>query len=146
MVTAKMIAAASVEANFMSCFFTQVGSFYGLRMGIYTPGPAVDTLIAQTEVCTQTPALGICTMPLTRDGNGNPLTETLYLDPNTSYMPAVIIKANATNLAAYEGISTNPPNHFGRYDSWNAQAPSNLMPLTASFSQSNTFPWLAISK
>ena len=141
-----MIAAASVEANYMSCFFTQVGSFYGLRMGIYTPGPAGDTLIAQTEVCTQTPALGICTMPLTRDGAGNLLTETLYLDPNTGYMPAVIIKANATNLAAYEGISTNPPNHFGRYDSWNATAPTNLMPLTAAFSQSNTFPWLAISK
>lgn len=144
--SSRVIAAAGVEANFMSCFFTQVGTFYGLRMGIYTPGPAGDTLIAQTEVRTMTPALGICTMPLTRDGNGNPLTETLYLDPNTSYMPAIIIKANATNLAAYEGISTNPPNHFGRYDSWNAPAPTNLMPATASFSQSNTFPWLAISK
>ena len=144
--SSRVIAAASVEANFMSCFFTQVGTFYGLRMGIYTPGPAGDTLIAQTEVCTMTPALGVCTMPLTRDGSGNLLTETLYLDPNTSYMPAVIIKANATNLAAYEGISTNPPNHFGRYDSWNATAPTNLMPLTAAFSHGNTFPWLAISK
>lgn len=144
--SSRVIAAASVEANYMSCFFTQVGTFYGLRMGIYLPGPAGDTLVAQTEVCTDTPPLGICTMPLTRDGSGNLLTETLYLDPNTSYMPAVIIKANATNLAAYEGISTNPPNHFGRYDSWNATAPTNLMPLTAAFSQSNTFPWLAISK
>ena len=144
--SSRVIAAASVEANYMSCFFTQVGSFYSLRMGIYTPGPAGDTLIAQTEVCTSTPSLGICTMPLTMDGAGNLLTEKLYLDPNTSYMPAVIIKANGTNLAAYEGISTNPPNHFGRYDSWNAQAPTNLMPATASFSQSNTFPWLAISK
>lgn len=85
-------------------------------------------------------------MPITRDGAGNLLTETLYLDPNTSYMPAVIIKANATNLAAYEGISTNPTNPFGRYDSWNAPAPSNLMPATASFSPSNTFPWMAVSK
>ena len=144
--SSRVIPAASVEANFMSCFFTQVGTFYGLRMGIYTPGPSGDTLIAQSEVCTQTPSLGICTLPITRDGAGNLLTETLYLDPNTSYMPAVIIKANATNLAAYEGISTNPPNHFGRYDSWNAPAPTNLMPSTASFSQSNTFPWLAISK
>lgn len=144
--SSRVIAAASVEANFMSCFFTQVGTFYGLRMGIYTPGPEGDTIIAQTEVCTMTPSLGICTMPLTRDGNGNPLTEKLYLDPNTGYIPAVIIKANATNLAAYGGISTNPPNHFGRYDSWNAPAPTNLMPATASFSQSNTFPWLAISK
>lgn len=144
--SSRVIAAASVEATFMSCFFTQVGTFYGLRMGIYTPGPAGDTLIAQTDECTMTPALGICTMPLTRDGAGNPLTETLYLDPNTSYMPAVVIKANATNLAAYEGISTNPPNHFGRQDGWNAPAPTNLMPMTAAFSQSNTFPWLAISK
>lgn len=144
--SSRVIPAASVEAKYMSCFFTQVGTFYGLRMGIYTPGPAGDTLIAQTEVCTNTPSLGICTMPLTRDGAGNLLTEKLYLDPNTSYMPAVVLKANATNMAAYEGISTNPPNHFGRYDSWNAPAPTNLMPSTASFSQSNTFPWLAISK
>lgn len=144
--SSRVIAAASVEANFMSCFFTQVGTFYSLRMGIYTPGPAGDTLIAQTEVYTNTPSIGVFTLPITRDGAGNLLTDHLYLDPNTNYMPAIIIKANATNLAAYEGISTNPPNHFGRYDSWNAPAPTNLMPATASFSQSNTFPWLAISK
>lgn len=144
--SSRVIAAASVEANFMSCFFTQMGTFYSLRMGIYTPGPAGDTLIAQTEVYTNTPSIGVFTLPITRDGAGNLLTDHLYLDPNTNYMPAIIIKANATDMAAYEGISTNPPNHFGRYDSWNAPAPTNLMPATASFSQSNTFPWLAISK
>ena len=74
---------------------------------------------------------------------GNPEAEIIA----AGHTPLALSTApNATNLAAYEGISTNPPNHFGRYDSWNAPAPSNLMPATASFSQSNTFPWLAISK
>lgn len=145
--SARVIPAALVEANYISCFATQIGTYYGLRMGIYTPGPSGDTLIAQTDNLTTTPSTGIITLPLVYDAAGNALTEPLVLQPNASYMLAAVIKANACNFASYTGISTNPPNHFGRKDDWNAQSPiTNLMPVTAGFSQTNTFLWMSVSK
>lgn len=144
--SARVIPAANVEANYISCFATQIGTYYGLRMGIYTPGPAGDTLIAQTANLTTTPSTGIITLPLLYDAAGNVLTSPITLDPNTSYMLAAVIKANACNFASYTGISTNPPNHFGRKEDWNAPAPTNLMQTTASYSQTNQFIWMSVSR
>lgn len=144
--SARIITAAEVESNYLSCFATQIGTFYGLRMGIYLPGPAGDTLIAQTANLATTPSSGIITLPIIYDASGNALTTPITLQSNTSYMLAAVINANACNFASYTGISTNPPNHFGRKDDWNAPAPTNLMQATASYSQTNQFIWMSVSK
>jgi hypothetical protein len=85
-------------------------------------------------------------LPILYDATGAVLTTPLQLQPNTSYMLASVIKANGCQFAAYTGISTNPPNHFGRKDDWNAPAPTNLMQTTASYSQTNQFIWMSVSK
>lgn len=144
--SARVIPAAQVEANYISCFSTQIGTFYGLRMGIYTPGPAGDTLIAQTDNLTTTPSTGIITLPILYDATGAVLTTPLQLQPNTSYMLDAVIKANGCQFASYTGISTNPPNHFGRKDEWNAPAPTNLMQGTVGYTQTNNFIWMSVSK
>lgn len=144
--SARVIPAAQVEANYISCFSTQIGTFYGIRMGIYTPGPADDTLIAQTANLTTTPSAGIITLPILYDATGAVLTTPLQLQPNTSYMLAAVIKANGCQFASYTGIATNPPNHFGRKDEWNAPAPTNLMQGTVGYTQSSQFIWMSVSK
>lgn len=143
--SARVIPAARVEANFISCFTTQIGTFYGLRMGIYMPGPSGDTLIAQTDKLTVTPSTGIITLPILYDATGAPLSTPLTLHPNISYMLASVIKSNGCFFAAYTGISTNQPNHFGRQDNWNAPAPTNLMDQTAGYSQTGQFIWMSVS-
>lgn len=144
--SARIITAAEVESNFISCFATQISTFYGLRMGIYLPGAAGDTLIAQTDNLTVTPATGIITLPLTYDANGNTLTTPITLQPNQSYMLSAVIKGNGFQFASYTGISTNPPNHFGRKDDWNAPAPTNLMQATVGHTQTDQFIWMSVSK
>ena len=146
--SARIIPAGVCVANYISCFATQVATFYGLRMGIYTPGPNGDVLIAQTASITTLPqAGGIITLPVLYDATGAPLSAPVELQPNTSYMLALTLKANGCQFLAYQGVSTNPPNHFGRRDEWNAQDPrTNLMTTAAGFSQSNTYPWMSASK
>ena len=144
--SARVIPAAHVEANYISCYAIQLSSFYGLRMGIYLPGVAGDTLIAQTDVITTLTETGIVTLPLLYGPDGSALGSPLVLNPNTSYMLATVIKANGSQLAAYTGISTNPPNHFGRQDGWNPPAPSNLLSTTASYTQTNQLIWMSVSK
>lgn len=146
--SARIIPAGVCVANYISCFATQVGTFYGLRMGIYTPGSNGDVLIAQTAPITTLPqAGGIITLPVLYDASGNAIGSPIELQPNTSYMLAMTVKANGCQFLSYKGLQTNPPNHFGRKDEWNAQDPrTNLMITSAGFSQSDTYPWMSASK
>ena len=115
-------------------------------MGIYLPGAAGDTLIAQTANITTPLQTGLVTLSLAYDADGNLLTTPLILSPNTSYLLAAVIKANGCQFAAYTGIATNQPNHFGRQDGWNAPAPTNLMGKTAGYTQTSQFIWMSVSK
>ena len=145
--SARIIPAAIVEANNISCFFTQDGSFYGVRMGIYEPGTTSDKLIAQTALYTEKPALGVLTLPLLYDADGVALTQNLFLTPNKSYMLALIISANSMKLAAYEGLLTNAPNHFSRFDVGNARGFLLLgMSPACGYSAGNVYPWMSVSK
>lgn len=141
----RLIPAANLEANYISLFCTQSNTCLGLRMGIYSPGTANDTLLAQTPFWSGTLPMGLTTLPLTLDALGAALTTPFKLQANTSYMIACQISANGAQLASCTGMTTNPPNHFARVDGWNPPLPTAGMVASPGYSQSNTLIWFGLS-
>lgn len=141
----RIIPSANIEVNNLSVFCTQSNQCLGMRLGIFSPGSASDTLLAQSPFWSGLLPLGLTTLPLTLDANGVGLANTMKLQANTSYMVAVQISANGAALAGYTGVGVNPPNHFARVDAWNPAVPTAGMVKHAGFSQSGTLIWFGLS-
>ena len=143
--SARLIPAANLEVIALSVFVLQSNTCLGMRMGVYEPGAASDTLLAQTPLWSGTLALGTFTLPVSRDSAGAPLTTTLKLKANQSYMLGIQISANGSQLAGFTGVGTNPPNHFARASWSNTGIPTSGMVTSASASQSNVILWFGLT-
>lgn len=131
---------APIRVSNIACNITQLASIPGgIKMAIYSPGGAQDTLIAETQHIPEgSVQLGINVANL----SGGAIT----LSPNTRYMIALLARGNATQFSKKTTYTMAPPNHSGRSDTnLTSRSPEDPAPATISASQSSTCIWFGLA-
>jgi hypothetical protein len=130
-----IIPQGDITVNSIGMYILQVGTPTNFRLGIYTLGVSVDTLVAQTANQTSISSTG---------WRYYALTAPYTLTAGTPYLLALQGKFNATQIAKRTvSLTPNLGIHFARVDNQNAANPSGGMMTTCGYSSSNICTWFA---